>query len=67
MRTAPVSQFCARCGKPPDEGSHEQCASLRATLEPPRFCPRCARRMVVQVTPAGWSARCSRHGEYSTS
>jgi hypothetical protein len=26
----------------------------------------CARRMVVQVTPSGWSARCSRHGEYSS-
>jgi hypothetical protein len=31
-------------------------------LEPPRFCPECGRRMVVQVRPDGWSAKCSRHG-----
>lgn len=32
-------------------------------LEPPRFCAECGRRMVVQVRPDGWRARCSRHGE----
>ncbi|HEX7429705.1 MAG TPA: hypothetical protein VF328_23005 [Mycobacterium sp.] len=32
-------------------------------LEPPRFCAECGRRMVVQVRPDGWSAKCSRHGE----
>jgi hypothetical protein len=32
------------------------------TLEPPRFCTVCGRRMVVQVTPAGWTARCVEHG-----
>ena len=31
-------------------------------LEPPRFCAACGRRMVVQVRPDGWWARCSRHG-----
>ncbi len=31
-------------------------------LEPPRFCTECGRRMVVQVSPDGWWARCSRHG-----
>lgn len=31
-------------------------------LEPPRFCGQCGRRMVVQVRPDGWDARCSRHG-----
>ena len=31
-------------------------------LEPPRFCGECGRRMVVQVRPDGWSAKCSRHG-----
>nr|WP_231390322.1 hypothetical protein [Nocardia sp. CNY236] len=31
-------------------------------LEPPRFCARCGRRMIVQVSPDGWWARCSRHG-----
>lgn len=32
-------------------------------LEPPRFCSECGRRMIVQVRPDGWLARCSRHGE----
>lgn len=31
-------------------------------LEPPRFCADCGRRMVVQVRPDGWWAKCSRHG-----
>ena len=31
-------------------------------LEPPRFCADCGRRMVVQVRPDGWRAKCSRHG-----
>jgi hypothetical protein len=54
--------FCDQCGEPTAEGVHARCAARRA-LEPPRFCPDCARRMVVQVTPTGWTARCSRHGE----
>ncbi|HEU0089375.1 MAG TPA: hypothetical protein VFQ77_17325 [Pseudonocardiaceae bacterium] len=53
--------FCDACGRPAGEGEHLGCARRRE-LEPPRYCPRCARRMVVQVTPAGWSARCSVHG-----
>ncbi|WP_231646427.1 biotin synthase auxiliary protein BsaP [Mycolicibacterium mengxianglii] len=32
-------------------------------LEPPRFCAACGRRMVVQVRPDGWWAKCSRHGQ----
>jgi hypothetical protein len=31
-------------------------------LEPPRFCAECGRRMIVQVRPDGWWAKCSRHG-----
>lgn len=31
-------------------------------LEPPRYCGQCGRRMVVQVDPVGWWAKCSRHG-----
>ncbi|OBB59678.1 hypothetical protein A5757_11300 [Mycobacterium sp. 852013-51886_SCH5428379] len=31
-------------------------------LEPPRFCADCGRRMIVQVRPDGWWAKCSRHG-----
>lgn len=36
--------------------------AARLGLEPPRFCARCGRRMVVQVRPDGWWAQCSRHG-----
>lgn len=35
-------------------------------LEAPRFCPLCGRRMVAQVYPYGWKARCSRHGEVTS-
>jgi hypothetical protein len=34
----------------------------RLGLEPPRFCAECGRRMIVQVRPDGWRAKCSRHG-----
>jgi hypothetical protein len=54
--------YCDQCGAPAGTGAHERCAGRRA-LEPPRYCAECARRMVVQVTPTGWTARCSRHGE----
>ncbi|GEE03296.1 hypothetical protein nbrc107696_37420 [Gordonia spumicola] len=37
-------------------------ASARMGLEPPRYCGQCGRRMIVQVRPDGWDARCSRHG-----
>ncbi|HEV2781332.1 MAG TPA: hypothetical protein VGX25_18265 [Actinophytocola sp.] len=59
--------FCPRCGRPAAEGDHTGCRGAQAALEPPRFCPECARRMVVQVTPSGWFARCSRHGERASS
>jgi hypothetical protein len=54
--------YCDQCGGPAGAGDHTPCARRRE-LEPPRFCADCARRMVVQVTPTGWTARCSRHGE----
>jgi hypothetical protein len=54
--------FCDHCGERLDTGVHERCARLRL-LEPPRYCPHCRRRMVVQVVPRGWSARCVEHGE----
>ncbi len=61
-------RFCGHCGEQLGEGlgaaRHVPCEqSLR--LEPPRFCAQCRRRMVVQVTPTGWTAQCSRHGELS--
>lgn len=56
--------FCVHCGQSsPGGGSHEACANPRTALEPPRYCAYCARRMIVQVDPFGWTARCSRHGD----
>jgi len=57
-----VPRFCDQCGDAAAAAGHVRCAERRV-LEPPRFCVDCARRMVVQVTPSGWTARCSRHGE----
>lgn len=54
--------YCGHCGVGLDAGEHAPCAR-RLELEPPRYCALCRRRMVVQVTPRGWTARCSRHGE----
>ncbi|MBP2473636.1 hypothetical protein JOF53_002508 [Crossiella equi] len=61
MTTPTTTLFCDICGKPEHEGTHKVCLARRA-IDPPRFCPHCARRMVVQVSPAGWSAKCSVHG-----
>jgi len=58
--TAPAAAFCDRCGEPA-AGGHERCAVAR-DLEPPRYCPACRRRLVVQVVPTGWTARCAEHG-----
>jgi SAM-dependent methyltransferase len=55
-------RWCDRCGRARDSGEHGACAAARE-LEPPRFCPRCRRRMKVQVLPGGWSASCVAHGE----
>jgi hypothetical protein len=54
--------FCDHCGGRLDAGGHDTCARLRM-LEPPRYCACCRRRMVVQVVPRGWLARCVEHGE----
>jgi len=62
--------YCGICGRPlsspnaggqGETGAHAACDARRG-LEPPRYCARCGRRMVVQVTPSGWTARCSAHG-----
>jgi ribosomal protein S18 acetylase RimI-like enzyme len=50
--------YCPHCGEP---GRHEDCGR-QLDLEPPRYCGQCRRRMVVQVHPTGWSARCVEHG-----
>lgn len=53
--------WCSVCGKPAADDVHARCRAM-ADLEPPRYCPACRRRMVVQVVPSGWSARCVEHG-----
>jgi ribosomal protein S18 acetylase RimI-like enzyme len=47
-------RYCGHCGEAGVEHPDP--------LDPPRFCDRCRRRMVVQVHPTGWSARCVEHG-----
>jgi hypothetical protein len=54
-------QYCDRCGRPLTTGEHDGCTASR-DLEPPRYCGECGRRMVVQVSPATWTARCVAHG-----
>lgn len=61
-----MTSYCGRCGEPAaiDRGDADHAACAKALqLEPPRYCTACRRRMVVQVVPAGWSARCVEHGE----
>lgn len=53
--------YCGQCG---ERGTHPECRR-RAELDPPRYCTACRRRMVVQVHPTGWSARCVEHGTLS--
>ncbi len=62
----PEAVFCPRCGIPVEHGDHSVCRAALA-LEPPRYCPTCRRRMVVQVTPSDWTARCVEHGETTRS
>ncbi|HEY7048740.1 MAG TPA: hypothetical protein VH373_16080 [Jatrophihabitantaceae bacterium] len=54
--------YCDRCG---ERGVHAECRRARE-LEPPRYCAQCRRRMVVQVTPTGWTARCVEHGDVTS-
>jgi hypothetical protein len=56
-----ATSYCDHCAAPAGGADHAACARARE-LEPPRYCARCRRRMVVQVTPTGWLARCSEHG-----
>lgn len=58
--------YCSFCGKEEADGDHGFCRQRLSMIDPPRYCSECARRMVVQVTPDGWAARCSRHGEITS-
>ena len=57
----PLVPWCGQCGEALTAEGHAACRR-RAELDPPRYCGACRRRMVVQVTPTGWTARCSEHG-----
>lgn len=61
LRGSEVSAYCGRCGEPVETTDHAACDRF-LTLEPPRYCGACRRRMKVQVTPTGWTATCSEHG-----
>jgi hypothetical protein len=58
--------YCGRCGQLLNTRDHVVCAR-QLELEPPRYCTVCRRRMVVQVTPDHWTARCVEHGETTAS
>lgn len=58
----PLAAWCGQCGRELAAEGHERCRDA-ARLDPPRYCAQCRRRMVVQVVPTGWSARCVEHGE----
>lgn len=53
--------WCGHCGEELTPEGHARCRAA-ADLDPPRYCAQCRRRMVVQVTPTGWSAQCVQHG-----
>jgi ribosomal protein S18 acetylase RimI-like enzyme len=57
----PLVPWCGHCGRELTVEGHEPCRRA-ASLDPPRYCGQCRRRMVVQVIPTGWSARCVEHG-----
>jgi hypothetical protein len=63
-----MSDYCGRCGRSATEHAGPELAGCARALalEPPRYCAACRRRMVVQITPTGWSARCSEHGVLSS-
>jgi len=56
--TTRVGPYCTGCVH-----TLLECAGCGRTLDPPRFCPQCGRRMAVQVIPTGWVARCRDHAE----
>jgi len=55
--------YCDGCGRPLASDDHARCLARRAATDPPRFCRACGRKLVVQVLPLRWTARCVRCGE----
>ena len=54
--------FCSGCGGPVDGGDHRECERRQRATAPPRYCALCGRKLVVQVLPIGWEARCVKCG-----
>lgn len=59
MASAPPD-FCVWCGRP----STDCDGSCRKELDPPRYCPVCGKKLIAQVTPTGYWARCKAHGSF---
>jgi dethiobiotin synthetase len=58
---ARLAFFCADCGR-----ERAQCpGGCARPLDPPRFCPRCGRKLVVQIAPTGQRAECREHGLFA--
>jgi hypothetical protein len=54
--------YCDSCGRDAGTGDHQRCRQRRAATDPPRFCAACGRKLVVQVLPRGYTARCVKCG-----
>ena len=53
-----LAGFCRHCGR-----ERAACpGECQRPLDPPHFCPRCGRKLVVQVVPTGHRAHCRDHG-----
>ena len=55
---ARLPSWCRHCGRERSACSGE----CQRPLDPPHFCPRCGRKLVVQVVPTGHLAHCREHG-----
>lgn len=54
-----AAEHCRTCGALRDDGDHTRCLDP-SSLEPPRYCASCGRRLDVQVYPTGFVATCRR-------
>lgn len=50
--------YCTGCGRPAADCP----GGCSPELDPPRYCPRCGRRLAVTIVPTGVQARCRDHG-----
>jgi hypothetical protein len=57
-----LTDYCDACGRDAGDGDHRRCRERRAATDPPRYCTACGRKLVVQVLPRGYTARCVKCG-----